>query len=104
MRILILASQLHVGAAELLAVELATNLNKAGIEAELASMYSETMGWAADSRARILADGVPQVHFLGLPVSPSVPQLARAAMKLAAQKLPIQTKFVTRAEQEGGAI
>ncbi len=29
---------------------------------------------------------------------------ARAAMKLAAQKLPIQTKFVTRAEQEGGVI
>src|SRR5947209_6779551 len=29
---------------------------------------------------------------------------ARDAMKLAAQKLPIRTKFVTRAEQEGGAI
>ncbi len=29
---------------------------------------------------------------------------AREAMRLAAQKLPIKTKFVTRAEQEGGAI
>jgi len=29
---------------------------------------------------------------------------ARDAMKLASQKLPIKTKFVTRAEQEGGAI
>src|SRR5574341_1306133 len=29
---------------------------------------------------------------------------ARDAMKLAAQKLPVKTKFVTRAEQEGGAI
>ena len=29
---------------------------------------------------------------------------AREAMKLAAQKLPIKTKFVTRADQEGGAI
>src|SRR6266542_1008023 len=29
---------------------------------------------------------------------------AREAMMLAAQKLPVQTKFVTRAEQEGGAI
>src|SRR6188768_2557055 len=29
---------------------------------------------------------------------------ARDAMKLAAQKLPIRTKFVTRADQEGGAI
>jgi len=25
-------------------------------------------------------------------------------MKLASQKLPVKTKFVTRAEQEGGAI
>src|SRR5215510_6146975 len=29
---------------------------------------------------------------------------ARDAMKLAAQKLPIKTRFVTRADQEGGAI
>ena len=31
-------------------------------------------------------------------------ELAREAFKLAAQKLPIRTKFVTRADQEGGAI
>ena len=30
--------------------------------------------------------------------------VAREAMKLASQKLPVRTKFVTRAEQEGGAI
>jgi large subunit ribosomal protein L16 len=30
--------------------------------------------------------------------------VAREAMRLAAQKLPIKTKFVSRAEQEGGAI
>ena len=29
---------------------------------------------------------------------------ARDAMKLASQKLPIKTRFVTRAEQEGGAL
>jgi large subunit ribosomal protein L16 len=29
---------------------------------------------------------------------------AREAMNLASQKLPVRTKFVTRAEQEGGAI
>ena len=29
---------------------------------------------------------------------------ARDAMRLAAQKLPIKTKFVTRGDQEGGAI
>ena len=30
--------------------------------------------------------------------------IAREAMRLAAQKLPIKTRFVTRAEQEGGAV
>ncbi len=30
--------------------------------------------------------------------------VAREAMRLAAQKLPLKTKFVTRADQEGGAI
>lgn len=31
-------------------------------------------------------------------------ETAREAMRLAAQKLPIKVKFVTRAEQEGGAV
>jgi large subunit ribosomal protein L16 len=30
--------------------------------------------------------------------------LAREAMKLAAQKLPVKTKFVTRADLEGGIV
>ena len=30
--------------------------------------------------------------------------LAREAMKLAAQKLPIKTKFVSRADLEGGVV
>jgi large subunit ribosomal protein L16 len=31
-------------------------------------------------------------------------ELAREAMRLAAQKLPIKCKFVSRSEQEGGAV
>jgi large subunit ribosomal protein L16 len=31
-------------------------------------------------------------------------EVAREAMRLAAQKLPIKTRFVSRAEQEGGAV
>ncbi|MDX6711319.1 MAG: large subunit ribosomal protein [Blastocatellia bacterium] len=31
-------------------------------------------------------------------------EIAREAMRLAAQKLPIKTKFVSRADQEGGAV
>ena len=30
--------------------------------------------------------------------------LAREAMRLAAQKLPVKTKFVTRADLEGGVV
>src|ERR1700760_764158 len=31
-------------------------------------------------------------------------EMAREAMRLAAQKLPLKCKFVSRAEQEGGAV
>ena len=31
-------------------------------------------------------------------------EMAREAMRLAAQKLPIKCKFISRAEQEGGAV
>ena len=31
-------------------------------------------------------------------------EIAREAMRLAAQKLPIKTRFVSRADQEGGAV
>jgi large subunit ribosomal protein L16 len=31
-------------------------------------------------------------------------EVAREAMRLAAQKLPVKTKFVTRADQEGGIV
>jgi large subunit ribosomal protein L16 len=30
--------------------------------------------------------------------------MAREALRLAAQKLPLKCKFVSRAEQEGGAV
>jgi large subunit ribosomal protein L16 len=31
-------------------------------------------------------------------------EVAREAMRLAAQKLPVKTKFVSRADQEGGVV
>ena len=91
MRVLILASQLHMGAAELLAVELATNLNKHGVAAELMSMYSAGVEWAEAARLQILAAGVPCVHFLGLPIRPSVPQVVSAVAKL--RRLLLGGKF-----------
>lgn len=91
MRVLVLASQLHMGAAELLAVDLVTNLNKFGVEAEIMSMYSAGVDWADAARAKILAAGVPCVHFLGLPIRPSVPQLLLAAAKL--RRVLLKEKF-----------
>jgi ribosomal protein L16/L10AE len=49
-------------------------------------------------------DAVRVLEAVGAQASHVDEKTARAAMKLAAQKLPIQTKFVTRAEQEGGVI
>jgi glycosyltransferase involved in cell wall biosynthesis len=71
MRVLVLASQLHAGAAELLSVDLAVDLNRIGVHAMVACMYSETMEGARDAKAAILRRGVPSVHFLGLPVRPT---------------------------------
>ena len=50
--------------------------------------------------ANLAAEGLTQFTF----VCDLDEKTARDAMRLAAQKLPIKTKFVTRADQEGGAI
>jgi glycosyltransferase involved in cell wall biosynthesis len=82
MRVLILTSQLHEGAAELLAVDLAVDLNRLGAHAMVACMYSETMEGAARGKADILRRGVPSVHFLDLPHRPSPTQVLRGAARL----------------------
>ena len=84
MRVLILTSQLHAGAAELLGVDLAVNLNRLGVHAMVACMYSEGMQGAASAKSEILHRGVPSVHFLELPVRPTPRQLLRGIVKLRA--------------------
>ena len=84
MRVLILTSQLHAGAAELLGVDLAVNLNRRGVHAMVACMYSEGMQGAACAKSEILRRGVPTVHFLDLPVRPTPRQLLRGIAKLRA--------------------
>lgn len=84
MRVLILTSQLHAGAAELLGVDLAVDLNQLGVHAMVACMYSEAMEGAADAKAGILRRGVPGVHFLDLPLRPTPLQLVRGVQKLRA--------------------
>ena len=61
MRVLILTSQMHEGAAELLGVDLAVNLNRCGVQAMVACMYSEATPGTAAAKAEILGRGVPSV-------------------------------------------
>ena len=82
MRVLILTSQLHAGAAELLGVDLAADLNQLGVHAMVACMYSEAMEGAAEAKAEILRRGVPSVHFLDLPLRPTPTQVLRGVARL----------------------
>ena len=84
MRVLILTSQMHEGAAELLAVDLAVNLNRCGVQAMVACMYSEATPGTTAAKAEILGRGVPSVHLLDLPVQPTPWQLLRGMVRLRA--------------------
>jgi len=67
MKVLIFTSQIHLlGGAEKLAVELAEGLNsQPGVRADLLSMGSEDIPGTADTKQRLLNNGVQSVKFLG---------------------------------------
>lgn len=71
-----------LGGAERLAVELAEDLNKRGIHADILSMYSEEMPGVAAAKAAISSKGIPAVHFLGMRVHPSILSTFSAFWKL----------------------
>ena len=54
---------------------------------------------APDHWVAVVKPGRVMYEIQGVPV-----ELAREAFELAAQKLPIKTKFVTRADLEGGIV
>jgi len=67
MKVLIFTSQIHLlGGAEKLAVELAEGLNaQPGVRADLLSMGSEDVPGTAETKQRLLNNGVQSVRFLG---------------------------------------
>ncbi len=70
------------------------SVTKKPAETRMGTGKGAVEGWVAVVKpGRILyeIEGVPE-------------DIAREAMRLAAQKLPVKCKFVTRAEQEGGAV
>lgn len=83
MKVLIFMSQFYkLGGSERLAVELATALNKRGIHADILSMYSASLPGASEARQELLAQGIPNVRFLGMRVHPSSLSLVRSVWEL----------------------
>lgn len=83
MKILIFTTQFYqLSGIERLAVELAVDLNKQGLRADLLSLYSGQMSGVARAREQLLRQGVPSVEFLGLQVHPSLGNVAGALLDL----------------------
>lgn len=83
MKVLILMTQFYqLGGAEGLAVDLAENLNKRGIHADILSVYTEDLPGVAEAKAVLLCKGIPAVHFLGMKIHPTVGSMIPAVLKL----------------------
>jgi glycosyltransferase involved in cell wall biosynthesis len=83
MKVLIFMTQFYqLSGAERLAVELAEELNKRGIRADILSMYTEDMPGVEEEKEAILRKGIPAVHFLGMRVNPPVSSLFPSIIRL----------------------
>ena len=83
MKVLIFMTQFYqLSGAERLAVELAQELNKRGIRADILSMYTDDLDGVDEARMELLDRGVPEVHFLGLKINPRFTSLLSAIWNL----------------------
>lgn len=83
MKVLIFTSQFYeIGGIEKLAVELAVDLNKRGIHADILSMYSEDLPNVSHEQQKLLNLGIPNIYFLGLKINPSVLSILKGAFAL----------------------
>jgi glycosyltransferase involved in cell wall biosynthesis len=83
MNILIFMTQFYqLGGAERLDVELAEELNKRGIKADILSMYTEDLPGVAEAKKDLLRRGIPNVHFLNMKIHSSPMALIPAIFKL----------------------
>jgi len=82
-KVLIFLTQFYqLGGAELSVVELAEELNKRRIHADILSMYTEALPGVTQAKAALLQKGIPTVHFLGMRIHPSIASMVQAIMKL----------------------
>lgn len=81
-KVLVFTSQFCHGGAERLGAELAIDLNKRGVHADVMGMYTEKMDRSSEAKSELLRRGVPSVHFLGLEPHPSFLQVIKGVLKL----------------------
>lgn len=73
MKVLVFTSQFHqVGGSERLSVELAIELNRIGLRADLLSQYSGELPNVLEAESQLKASGIPKISYLGLGVKPRV--------------------------------
>lgn len=83
MKTLIFTTQFwKLGGAERLAIELAADLNRRGVHAELLSMYTPDWPGVEERRLRLLEQGIPAVRFLGMRVKAGPMSAFRAILDL----------------------
>lgn len=79
MKALVFMTQFYwLNGAERLGVELAQELNRRGIPADILSMYTDDLPGVAEAKEKLLASGIPAVHFLGMRVRPPLMSVAPA--------------------------
>lgn len=83
MKVLIFTTQFYLlSGAERLAIELAEEMNKRGVRADILSMYTEDLPGVAQATDDLLGKGIPSVHFLGMKIHPPVTSMFPAILQL----------------------
>ena len=72
----------QVSGSERLAVELAEELNKRGIHADILSLYTEDLPGVPEAKQELLDRGIPNVRFHGMKIHPLITSLVPAIFKL----------------------
>jgi glycosyltransferase involved in cell wall biosynthesis len=91
LKVLIITSQIHVGAAEGVAVELAVSLNNQGIHTDIVCVNSHIYDSFISSKKKLLSRGIPNIYGLDLNINPTIVELIMAINKL--RKIILNNKY-----------
>lgn len=83
MRVLVLTGQFGViSGAERLAIELSIGLNARGVNADIGSLYANHLPGAKDVEGELRRKGVPTVHYLDMPIHPSISSVVKTISRV----------------------